>query len=223
MTVSFVVDDAPGAVGAPVPVVGQLPAQLLHVAAQFASDDPAKPALNCVHVLREQGQVRIASTNSHYAFRCVVATDDEGCGGFWLSVPELFLERSALVKRSPYAQTALVRADGELRLYGAKRGQQLGLLEARPCGNVTAERRTAFPPGFDRLWPSEISNNAGAPVAFNAGYMRDICAVVERYSPNGVLRWESNEAHKPLRLTADFEPLAGVRLDWLLMPVQLRE
>lgn len=227
-------------------VLAQLPAQLLHIAAQFASDDDAKQALACVHVACVDGvgdlpaHIRVASTNGHYAFRCRLFVGDAGFNNpaapFWCGVPELQITASAFRKRPAYAQQALIRADGEARLYGAKRGQALGLLEARPISDPTGAYATQFPPTFDALWPDPalMANAPAAPLAWNGRYMGDICDIATRYSSNSVLKFRSGALpHTPLYLECDCAELrawatpdnAGsdyARLEFLLMPVQLR-
>lgn len=225
-------------------VLAQLPAQLLHIAAQFASDDDAKQALTCVHVACVDAvgdlpaHIRIASTNGHYAFRCRLFVGDAGfsdpAAPFWCGVPELQITASAFRKRPAYAKQALIRADGEARLYGAKRGQALGLLEARPIGDPTGAYATTFPPTFDSLWPdpAAMANAPAAPLAWNASYMGTISAIATRYSSNGVVKFRSGAlAHTPLYLECDCAELRAwatqdsghyACLEFLLMPVQLR-
>lgn len=226
-------------------VLAQLPAQLLHIAAQFASDDDAKREITCVHVACVDGvgdlpaHIRVASTNGHYAFRCRLFVGDAGfhnpAAPFWCGVPELQITASAFRKRpAAYAQQALIRADGEARLYGAKRGQPFGLLEARPISDPTGAYATQFPPGFDGLWPDPalMANAPAAPLAWNGRYMGDICDIATRYSSNSVLKFRSGAlAHSPLYLECDCSELRSwttqdsgdyARLEFLLMPVQMR-
>jgi hypothetical protein len=215
-------------------VLAQLPAQLLHIAAQFASDDIYRGSLHCVHVAcvdeTEQlpAHIRVASTNGHYAFRCRLPigegrTFDDPGAAYWCALPELLLTAAPLRKRSPYATQALVRDDGEVRLFGARRGEALGLLEARPIGEATTGSKTAFPPTFDSLWPdpATMGNAPQAPIAWNASYMIDICAIAKRFSPNGVISFRSGALPTtPLYLSCDGEELPT--LEFLLMPVQVR-
>lgn len=202
------------------PLLAQLPAHLLHIAAQFASKDAAKEAITVINIKRDGEQLRIASTNGHYAFRCRIAADPDCLRGAWLLHDELSLRADNFRKRCNYAQQVLISANGEARFFGAKRGEALGLLEGRPYGVLRPAYQVPFPPSFDQLWPDSHSNTPGAPVAFDASYMAEICAVVSRYSENSVLRWESNAPTTPLTLTATTEQ--GERLEFLLMPVQVR-
>jgi hypothetical protein len=227
-------------------VLAQLPAQLLHIAAQFASDDDGNNALCAVHVACVDAtdalpaHIRIASTNSHYAFRCRLFVGEAGFNNpaapFWCGVPELQITASAFRKRPAYAHQALIRADGEARLYGARRGQALGLLEARPIGDPVAPYRHQFPPAFDSLWPAPeaMANAPAAPIAWNASYMGTIGAIATRYNHNGVLKFRSGALPQaPLYLECDCAELSAwvspdnaggdlARLEFLLMPVQLR-
>jgi hypothetical protein len=206
----------------PAQVLAQVPAHLLHIAAQFAYDDDTRGSLHCIHLVPhgDGSWLRIAATNGHIAFRCVILADSDQCRGAWVRVPELLLPAKVFKKRAPYAQSVLIRGDGEARFYGAKRGEALGLLEARPVGDVLPDLKTPFPPGFDQCWPEAFSNAPGAPVAFNASYMSTICAAAERYGANSVLKMQGNGATTPLLLTANTDN--DELMQFLLMPVQLR-
>jgi hypothetical protein len=210
-------------VSAPAEVLAQLPAQLLHVAAQFASKDPAKPAINVVHVLRiaETGRIKIEATNGHIAFRCYLpeAQPDDAAGGFWMQCNELFLSREAFAKRPPYSTLALIRADGEARLYGARKGAALSLQESRPLAGHPCECGTPFP-NLDQVWPGEFNNAPGAPIGANADYLAVICKAISTYTENAVVRWACNCPTTPLHFEAATPD--GVLMQFLLMPVQMR-
>lgn len=220
-------------------VLAQLPAQLLHIAAHFASDDPCKEALTVVHVAcvdvagDVSAHLRIAATNGHYAFRCRLPVGDSGAfddpaAPFWCGVPELFLKASAFRKRPAYALQALIRADGEARLFGARKGEAVALLEARPIGDPVPQYPSPFPPGFDGLFPvpAGMACAPGAAMGWNSAYMGDICAIAKRYSPNGVLRFHAGASPTaPVLLTCDLELGGGAMApaEFLLMPVQFRD
>jgi hypothetical protein len=208
---------------APAEVLAQLPAQLLHVAAQFASKDPCKPAINVVHVLRmpETGRIKIEATNGHIAFRCYLPKpSDDAANGFWMECNELWLSRETFAKRPTYATLALIRADGEARLYGARRGASVSLQESRPLAGHPCECGTPFP-NLYQVWPGDYSNAPGAPIAANADYLAVICKAVSTYTENAVLRWACNGPTTPLHFEAATPD--GVLMQFLLMPVQLRD
>lgn len=208
---------------APAEVLAQLPAQLLHVAAQFASKDPANSSINVVHVIRseETGRIKIEATNGHIAFRCYLSPAEENAaGGWWMQCNEMWLSRDTFAKRPTYGTVALIRADGEARLYGARKGAALSLQESRPLAGHPCECGTPYP-ALDRLWPGEFANTPGAPIGANADYLAVICKAVSAYTENAVLRWACNEAHTPLHFEAATPD--GVLMQFLLCPVQLRD
>ena len=53
-------------------IIVEAPATILHIAAQFVHADPCKEAITGIHLLSTANGMRIASTNGHFAFRCLV-------------------------------------------------------------------------------------------------------------------------------------------------------
>lgn len=222
-------------------LLAQLPAQLLHIASQFASKDEAKQALTVINVkcIEETrslpAHIRIASTNGHYAFRCrlfVPNGDFTHTPAPWFSaVPELSITADSFRKRPAYAQQALIYSEGEARLLGSKKGQAMGLLEVRPIGNPVDPYMMAFPPGFDELWPNPelMGNEPKTPIGWNGDYMATICKIAGKYSDNACIKFHCGKApHTPLYLECETEEakyrdseLPG-KLEFLLMPVQIR-
>lgn len=200
----------------PSAVLAQVPSLLLQVAAQFASTDPGKPAIQSIQLRNDGETLQISALNGHYAFRCRIPNDT--AGDWWMLDAELLLSAKTFAKRSAYATQALIRADGEARFYGAKKREAIGLLEARPltlgCDGYT------FPP-LDPLWPDSFSNTPGASIAWNAGYMETISKAVEQLAPNNVARFQSNGPTRPLAVSCS-TPWDDVWAEFLLMPVQIR-
>lgn len=199
-----------------------LPAQLLYVAAQFASRDEAKQVLQLVSVRKAaNGEIAIESTDGHRAFCARVQP-----GEHWYLERDLLLNAATLRKRVSYAHWALVREGGTVELLGGKvsKGSKFPpaeLLEARPWKHA-ADCHTF--PAVEQLWPDRFSNQPGAPIAWNASYLSQFLAEVTRYSHNGVVRMEANHPHTPLVFSSGCEQmgLEGCQLRYLLMPVQVR-
>ena len=199
-------------------IIVEAPATILHIAAQFAHADPCKEAITGIHLLSTANGMRIAGTNGHFAFRCLVPfgndcsmTNDEGMGNC-----DLLLPAAVFKKKVAYARKAVI-SDGEVRFIGGKKEE--GLLEARPC----LECAWSFPSHFDSLWPDPASmeNAPAAPTAFNADYMRIICDMAWKWSDNGIVKmWQGNSPISAMLLSTSLDELT---LQWLLLPVQLRD
>ena len=69
-TISTAATATPASLSGPVAV----PADLLWAAAQFASDDAAKPAINNINISQSEGKLRLHSVNGKIAFRVEVST-----------------------------------------------------------------------------------------------------------------------------------------------------
>lgn len=206
-----------------VPVVAQLPAHLLHVAALFASDDPTKGSINQVHVVAAGDYLRVESTNGHFAFRCTLPTGntDNAVGGYWLTVLDLLIDAAAWRKRpAAGAEVALIRADGEARVYGKRtKRDQVSLLEARLGGPIEGVHGYTFP-NLPQVWPQTFDCSGAQPIAWNASYMATINDVCARYSDTGTIRFEWNTATAPVQLVCG-SPWPDAEMQFLLMPVQL--
>lgn len=206
-----------------VPVVAQLPAHLLHVAALFASDDACKAAITQVHVVAVGDTLRVEATNGHFAFRCTLptGTTDDAVGGYWLTVPELLIDAAAWRKRpAAGAEVALIRADGEARVYGKRtKRDPVALLEARLGGPIEGVHGYTFP-NLQQVWPEAYLGEGCLPIAWNASYMATICDVCARYSDTGTIRFLWNNDKAPVRLVCG-SPWPDIDFEFLLMPVQL--
>lgn len=202
-----------------------LPAQILYVAAQFASRDEAKGVLQLVNVRRrDDGSVQIESTDGHRAFRFRVPVAARG-GELWFADRDLKLNAATLRKRVSYGQFAIVRADGTVEFLGgkSKKGAPVPteFLEARPWKH--ADDCYEFPV-IDQLWPDSFTGELKGPIAFNARYVAEFMAEVDRYSHNGVVKLQMNRPTTPVVMTSSCElhGLEGSELEHLLMPVQIR-
>jgi len=204
--------------------VACLPAQVLYVAAQFASRDETKQALQLVSVRRSgDAQLTIESTDGHRAFRFRLPA-----GEHWYLVPDqVLISAAALRKRITYGHWAVLRDDGVVEVLGGRiaKGGKFppgDLIEARPWKH---EADCYQFPHLDQLWPDRFTHQPGAPIAWNASYLGQFLTEVSRYSHNGVVRMESNGAHNPMVFACSCElpGLEGCELEYLLMPVQIRK
>jgi len=203
--------------------IGCLPAQVLYVAAQFASRDEAKQALQLISVRRSgPDQITIESTDGHRAFRFRLPAGEH----WYLERDQLLLNAASFRKRITYGHWALVNERGVVEVLGGKvsKGGKFppgDLIEARPWKH---EADCYQFPQLDQLWPDKFNNNPGGPIAWNASYLGAFLAEVSRYSHNGVVRMECNGAQTPMVFSCSCElpALEGCELEYLLMPVQLR-
>jgi hypothetical protein len=200
-----------------------LPAQVLYVAAQFASRDETKQALQLISVRRTGEQITIESTDGHRAFRFRLSAGEH----WYLEREQLLLNAASFRKRIAHGHWALVSDRGVAEVLGGRisKGGKFppaDLIEARPWKH--AADCYAYPQ-LDQLWPDKFKNAAGGAIAWNASYLGQFLAEVSRYSHNGVVRMECNSPTTPLVFSSSCElpALEGCELEYLLMPVQIRK
>jgi hypothetical protein len=217
-----------------------LPAQLLHVAAQFASTDPAKQLLTGILIRPawdEDGDcqrgIRIDSTDGTRAFSVTCPN------AAWECREPMLLSASAFKKRIPYAVAAQLDGmeDDNARILGGKiKDGILDLTTLRGLAfmqSIPAFWRPAYAfegdpaeqyPKVDQLWPSQFGCNTDTPIAFNAALLADFLAEVKRYSDNDVVTMQRNGATNPMVFTSKMSGawLNEVEMRFLLMPVQVR-
>jgi len=196
----------------------EVPAIVMHMAAQFTSHDESKEGITCVHLQQTNNGFRVASTNGHFAFRCVVpygplcsVTDNEAVAN-----NERLLPAFAFKKKVAYAHKVVI-GNGEAKFIGGRK-DTMNMLETRPC----KASEWSFPGHFDSLWPDPASmNNAPAgPVTVNADYMRIICDTAAKFSDNGLIKMHfADSAYSAMLLTTNMDDL---RLEMLLLPVMVR-
>lgn len=202
-----------------------LPAQLLYVAAQFASTDRAKEILTAIRVrpAGDNGGVIIDSVNGHSGFR-VVCPDP-----IWRCDQPLLLSAKALKKRIPHAQRACINSlhdnqEIEARIMGGAGMPEF--MQSIPCTARGSTGNTLVVdswPRFDELWPTEFSNAAHLPIRFSAKLLSDFLAQVSRYTDDGCVTMQHNTPTTPLVFTGTINQpeswLANVTMEFLLMPV----
>jgi hypothetical protein len=204
-----------------------LPAQLLYVAAQFASTDPVKQALTAIRVrpAKETGII-IDSCDGHRAFR-VVCPDPT-----WECSEPILIAAKPLKKRLPTARIAAIDSDtvpGAVRLTGG-RGAIAEHLCDIPCQAKHYETNDLLPPRsfphLDQLWPESFTNAPSNPIGFNAALLLDFLAEVKRYTYNSVVTMRCNTPTNPMVFNAIIDDKAqkldDVTMEFLLMPVQIR-
>jgi len=190
----------------------KLPAIVMHIAAQFVHYDSCKEGITCIHLQQRDDGIRVASTNGHFAFRCLVPYG-ESC---FMGDNELLLPATTFKKKVNYAQKVII-GNGEARFIGGKK-DVMEMLETRPC----PESEWSFPGHFDSLWtdPASMDNAPAAPVTMNADYMRIICDAVAKFSDKGLMKMHlADSAISAMLLTTSMDDLA---LQFLLLPVMVR-
>jgi hypothetical protein len=211
-----------------------LPYWPIWAAAQFASTDQCKQVLNFVHVWRDADAFQIEATDGHRAFRYrLPAWTAEGLPTLW-RIPDagLLLLAAPLKKAQPQARLLTLTNDLRALFHGGKGSGLDELASVNLAGffGVTSADDKHLPtfPLINQLWPAGFSNAPGNPWTFNARYLKEWFAVVDKLSPNGLTRTQSNSPITPFVLDCTYEHGLGqhftdARLELLLMPVQVRQ
>jgi hypothetical protein len=196
-----------------------LPAQLIYVAAQFASADACKKVLTAIHVrpAGEDGGVIITSTDSHRMFQVTCSN------AYWHCDQPLLLDAKQFKKRVPYGRFIAIddtTGNGEgARILGGKTATA-EFLQSIPWASAYADLQY---PDTDHLWPDSFRNTSEAPIALNAQLLGDFLQQVTRYSWNGTVAMQTNSPTNPLLFTSMIRDtyLEDVEMRFLLMPVQI--
>jgi len=205
-----------------------LPAQMLHAAAQFTSPDPLKQTLTGILVRPADSGIIIDSTDGHRAFR-ITCPDPK-----WVCNQPLLLSGKAFKKRIPYARIARFDTPfSDAAIYGGKKLTEyiqslpaVWQCEFQPAADTYADINPAtLYPDLDQKWPSQYGTDTDKPISFNAAYLADFMAVVKLYSWNDCVTMERNGSCDPAVFTAtvDCEGFDKVKMEYLLMPIQLRD
>jgi hypothetical protein len=202
-----------------------LPAQLLHVAAQFASTDDTKQTLTGILVRpAEGGGIRIDSTDGTRAFR-VICPDTH-----WECSEPILLSAKAFKKRISYARWACIDDDtnGNARVMGGK-GAVAEFMQAIPAlwhqDGFVGNPAECYP-SIDQLWPDTFGRACDESISFNARLLSEFLEQVTRYSWNSTVKMQRNSSVNPMIFTSMIDDeanwLADVEMQFLLMPVQVR-
>jgi len=199
-------------------IIGCLPYQLLHIASHFSSKDEAKQILQIIHIKLEKGLIRIASTDGHRLFRVEFKSNDKT---FYLDddVTELKFDSKAFKKSNLKAEKVIIHNNGFSQVFNKK--HRYGIDTASNVFWKSSIEGTY--PNIDQLIPDSFTNEPSAPIAFNASYLADFGKVVSKAS-NGVVKMFTNHPVTPMIFEArcDLEGLEDIKLQYLLMPVQIR-
>lgn len=189
-----------------------LPAQMLYVAAQFASKDHAKEGLTYINVRKSGDTITIASTDGHRLFRVRIPAEN----AYFLE-RELMLSPMTFKKRITKAAYTFITDQG----MAETRGVIPGLIQSVPCPSGCD---FSFPE-YERLIPDTYSGNADAPIAFSANYLAAFLKEVARFCDNGTVKMQFNMPTTPLLFTGE-STLDGsgiqVTMEYLLMPICIR-
>jgi hypothetical protein len=213
---------------------GVLPYWPIWAAAQFVSTDEMKQILQFVHIWRDGDAYQIESTDGHRLFRYrFPAVGTDGMPTLW-RVPDQGLLLHAKPLRKAVGHSKLLTVTHEMRAVfhgGAKQALlelssvnlagQFGVHTADDCSKVGTF------PNVNQLFPDSFSNNPGKKFAFDARYVREWCAVVEKLSDNDATHCECNSPTTPFLWSCNYQPRIGQhgknpRLELLIMPVQIR-
>jgi hypothetical protein len=210
-----------------------LSAQLLHVAAQFASPDPAKQLLTGILIRpADGGGVKIDSTDGIRAFS-VICPDEN-----WSCETPMLLSAKAFKKRISYAQMAqfIDTDEGSARILGGKhaKGVTAATLFDGPAfmQSFPALWQPAFAfegdpaeqyPKIDQLWPDQFGRDTDIPITFNAALLADFLIEVNRYSGTGRVVMQRNSPTNPMVFSSTMSGtwLDEVEIRFLLMPIQI--
>jgi hypothetical protein len=212
-----------------------LPAQLLHVAAQFASIDDAKQTMTGILVRPAKGGgIRIDSTDGHRAFSVTCPSKT-----VWKCEKPMLLSASAFKRRIPYAVAAELKDEtdelGNIRIFGTKGANVVASIEEnglqfmqsipafwQPTYAFEGDPAEQYPK-VDQLWPDQFGRDTDTPIAFNACLLADFLAEVKRYSSNGCVTMQRNGAINPMVFTSKMSGawLDEVEMRFLLMPIEI--
>jgi len=212
---------------------GVLPYWPVWAAAQFASTDEAKKILQFVHIWRDDDAYQVESTDGHRLFRYrfpVVGTD--GLPTLW-RVPDQGLLLHAKPLRKAVGHSKLLTVTQEMRavFHGGAKQALLELSSINLAGYYSVNTaddcsKVGTYPNCNQLWPSGFSNRPEGKFAFNARYIREWCAVVEKLSHSSVTRCECNCPTTPFVWTSSYVHRIGqhfedAQLELLIMPVKI--
>ena len=208
--------------------VVRLPACVLYAAALHATTDETKHAINSIDVRQVDGGIRVAATNGHVLFKCVVPTEQ---GMWWAPEHPLSLDPAAfkaVPKRKQFV--AKLQVSGVVE-FGDGCEFPVGGKWIRGLSYAAARNDAACFPNIDQLWPEKFNNSPGRAMALNPEYLGTICRLQTKFSDQGHLKWETNGHVTPTVWSGSFsEKWLGNYIDqgifeWqvLAMPVQIRD
>jgi DNA polymerase III sliding clamp (beta) subunit (PCNA family) len=192
------------------PMTTALPAQLLYVAAQFASKDSCKGSIVAINVKKEGENIKITSTDGFRAFRVSFGANET----FFMEEDELNLDASDFKKR--VAKGKVTTLKDSMATVTDDKGV---IIAGIPYKTVAGE----FPNMNSAIWPDTYQNEPGAPIAFNSAYLAPFLVEVTRFTDIHNVRMNMNGPITPMQFEATLEMFgAEYEVQYLLMPVQIR-
>lgn len=211
-----------------------LPYWPVWAAAQFAFTDECKELLQFVHVWSDGDVLQIESTDGHRAFRYrLPCHTPDGMPTLWrVPAQGLLLHAKALRKAVSYSKLLTVTDEMRAVFHGGKKEALTELSSVNLAGHYSVNTaadcgKVGTYPNLNQLWPERYSNEPGKPWAFNASYLKEWCAVVEKLSHNGVTSCRGNSSSTPFVFRSSYVPRIGQHcnepeIELLLMPVLIR-
>lgn len=188
-----------------------LPAQLLYVAAQFASNDEYKEVINSINVKRNDDTITIISTDGHRAFKVSFEMNEQ----YHMDEEELNIHFKAFKKR--VAKARYVRLSDNIAEFRDVNGQMLSM---QPIQHVSG----TYPNFNTSIWPDTYQNNPEEAISFNAKYLADFLTEISRFSDNGNVIMQTNTPRTPLQFNGTLEVFGDLfEAFYLLMPVMIRK
>lgn len=188
-----------------------LPAQLLYIAAQFATTDECKSVITSINVKRKEDQITITSTDGHRAFRVSFEINEH----YHMDEEELNIHYKTFKKRVAKARYAIIK-DNTTEFKDINGS----MLSINPVEYVAGD----YPSIGNNIWPDVYNNEPKSPMAFNAKYLAEFLNEVTRFGYNGTVKMQMNMPTTPMQFDASIEAFGDTfEAFYLLMPVQLRK
>jgi DNA polymerase III sliding clamp (beta) subunit (PCNA family) len=196
-----------------------LPADIMYIAAQFASQDSFKGILTgisikpCVTTADSAlTPIEICSTDGHRMFRCRIPVAEK----------EFPLDRHIVVNAAAFKKKVAKASTIHLSAYNGVEmanffGHKAELISSVPYTTLDGDY-----PNYNQLWPDTFTNQPGESITFNAGYLASFLKEVQAFSSNSNVTMNCNLATTPLTFSATHHLYSDVTLEYLLMPVQIR-
>lgn len=189
-----------------------LPAPILWAAAQFASKDEGRLALTSIQIQRhDSGAVTVRSCDGHRAFRITLTIEHAHSSAAELKVSAADWSKPGRLLTA--AQWIQIKTDGT----AAAIAHDGSIAELR----TWKENPYQFP-NLDQCWPTEYDCEPGAIITTDANYLLSFATVAAELSPKAHITLETSQPNQPLQLTANCRDY-GAKLEFLLMPVQIRD
>jgi len=196
-----------------------LPADIIYIAAQFASQDSFKGILTGISIkpcvttfYRTLTSIEICSTDGHRMFRCRIPVVEKA----------FFLDRHIVVNAAAFKKKVAKASTIHLSAYNGVEMANFFGIKADLISSVPYTTLDGDYPNYNQLWPDTFKNQPGEPISLNAGYLASFLKEVQAFSSNSNVTMNCNLATTPLTFSATHHLYSDVTLEYLLMPVQIR-